>query len=100
MAKTTPVYIFPNHNIDPRQKDRKWILDYCRAAWHHNSAGGTSTYLSNVYRMQYISDYAQGKQSVNNYKQQLGVDDRNDETFININYEPLTVLPKIIDIAL
>ena len=100
MAKTTPVYIFPNHNIDPRQKDRKWILDYCRAAWHHNSAGGTSTYLSNVYRMQYISDYAQGKQSVNNYKQQLGVDDRNDETFININYEPLPVLPKFIDIAL
>lgn len=100
MAKTTPVYIFPDHNIDPRQKDKKWILDYCRAAWHHNSAGGTSTYLSNVYRMQYISDYAQGKQSVNNYKQQLGVDQRNDETFININYEPLPVLPKFIDIAL
>jgi len=93
-------YRFPDHLIDPSRKDEKWILQYCKAAWYHNSGANIGSYWNNAYRYQYISDYAQGKQSINQYKEQLGIDSRSDESWVNINWEVLPILPKFLDMAL
>jgi hypothetical protein len=93
-------YRFPNHLIDPQRKNEDWILQYCKAAWYHNSGANIGSYWNNAYRYQYISDYAQGKQSINQYKEQLGIDSRSDESWVNINWEVLPILPKFLDMAL
>ncbi len=93
-------YRFPDHLIDPSKKNENWILEYCKAAWYHNSGANIGSYFNNAYRFQYISDYAQGKQSINQYKEQLGIDSRSDESWVNINWEVLPILPKFLDMAL
>ena len=93
-------YRFPNHLIDPQRKNEDWILQYCKAAWYHNSGANIGSYWNNAYRYQYVSDYAQGKQSINQYKEQLGIDSRSDESWVNINWEVLPILPKFLDMAL
>ena len=93
-------YRFPDHLIDPQKKNEDWILEYCKAAWYHNSGANIGSYFNNAYRFQYISDYAQGKQSINQYKEQLGIDSRSDESWVNINWEVLPILPKFLDMAL
>lgn len=94
------MYNFPDHLIDPTKKDEKWILDYCRAAWHQNAGTTHGSYLTSVYRYQYLLDYAQGKQSVSQYRKMFGIDEKADEEWLKISWEPLGILPRYLEMAL
>lgn len=90
ISATTQQAAYPDPNIDPRQKDEKWILQYAKAAW-----GGWSTsmpvgsiFYAKAARYLEIREYAMGRQSVGKYQKNLLADDQSDETLMKISWEP------------
>jgi FKBP-type peptidyl-prolyl cis-trans isomerase len=91
---------FPDHNIDPRSKNSDWILRYIKAAWEEFSSGGHKIFWNNRERYAEIKSYAQGAQATNKYKPLMGVDEENDETWLNIDWTIIPIIPKFRRIAL
>lgn len=91
---------FPDHLIDPKDKDKKWILQYCKAAWAKNAGNSHLGYASSVYKYQRLLDYAHGKQSVSNYRKLLGIEENVNEEWLKVNWEPLSILPRFLEMAL
>lgn len=57
-------FTYPDSNIDPRLKNEKWILQYCKAAYY-DGRGYAPMNPVNAFRakMAEIKMYAMGKQS-------------------------------------
>ncbi len=89
-----PGMTFPSHLIDPAKKDRKWILQFVRAAW--SSWNGFGLDRS---RFQKIDDYAQGAQSIDQYKPVMGVDEA-DQSWTELDFAILPVIPGLLVQAL
>lgn len=94
------MHTFPDHLVDPKKKDREWILQYCRAAWDQNGSGTHMSYISQVGKYQTLRDYAQGKQSVSNYRRMLGSAEGHNDEWLKISWEPLAILPVFLERAL
>lgn len=94
------LFQFPDHMVDPKQKGREWIMQYCKAAWHQNAGTTHGSYITTSYDSQRLLDYAQGKQSVSNYRNMLGLTDGKDEEWLKISWEPLAILPRFLEMAL
>lgn len=94
------MFTFPDHNIDPKKKDREWILKYCRAAWDQNGSGTHMSYISQVGKYQTLRDYAQGKQSISGYRRMLGGSESHNDEWLKISWEPLAILPVFLERAL
>lgn len=92
--------IFPKQDIDPRKKDAKWALDYCKAAWQSYSSGGWNSLYSNRNKYRELTDYALSKQSVSKYKKILKASDSPDPSYANMNWQPLAILTKFRELAL
>ena len=86
--------LFPNHLIDPKKKDKAWILQFAKAAWDAWSNFGLER---DRYRV--LDDYAQGRQSIEEYKPVMGVDDQG-ESWTNLDFTVLPIIPKLITQAL
>jgi len=86
------VLAFPDHGIDPKKKDEKWILQFAKAAWGSWAAGMPvgSIFAAKAARYQEIKDYAMGRQAVTKYKKQLLPEDSQDESYEKIDYTPPT----------
>lgn len=79
--------IFPQHDIDPREKGKEWLLKAGRAIWNNWSVGmpvGSSFYAKRD-RCSEIRDYALNKQSNSKYIRTLTGEDNPDTAFINID---------------
>lgn len=98
--KTEMVAGFPNHNIDPRNKNKAWILSFIKAAWDDFRRRNQKFGYNDKYRHDVIKSYASGKQSVTKYKPLLGVDEESNETFLNIDWSVLPIVPKFRRIAI
>ena len=83
---------FPDHNIDPKKKDKAWRLQFAKAAWNSWSIGMPvgSIFAAKAARMAEIADYAMGRQSINKYKKQLLPEDSQDESYDKIDWTPPT----------
>lgn len=93
---------FPSHTLDSSQKDEKWIAQYIKAAWTEF----TSYYPNQMYngRDKYheIKLYMNGNQSISRYKKLLQPREvaNEDQSWININWDILPIIPKFRRIAL
>ena len=82
--------MFPSHLIDPRKKNKDWIQQFARAAWH--------TWYNNGYKRDHfrmLDDYAQGRQSIEQYKPVMGVDEQG-ESWTELDFTVLPVIPKLL----
>ena len=86
---------FPSHLIDPKQKGKDWIMQYCKAAWWSwNNESPRNIFYHNRWRYEEQKQYAMGNQSVSRYYPLMGVKDDTDETFMNISWDIIPIVPK------
>lgn len=85
---------FPDHFVDPSQKGESWILQFSKACaddWENNSwdsfANGQERYHTN--RL-----YSQGNPPIDQYKKRVGSDDDENQSYMNIDFTPVAVIPK------
>lgn len=92
---------FPDHNIDPRDKNEKWLLQFAKAIWNNwnVSMPDGSIFRAKAVRYAEIDDYAQGRQSIDKYKKRLLADAEQDDSWMKIDWSPRPDLKIIRDIA-
>ena len=91
---------YPSHLVDPLEKGREWILQYCKAAYGDYTSVNRGSFFNNRNAYYRLKEYAQGNQSINKYKRVMGVDGDSDETWLAIDWSILPILPKYRRIAL
>ena len=91
MSKTTQ---FPSHLIDPREKDKKWVLKYLKAAYNEYNIGTHESFFNKAHKYNVISSYAHGSQPINKYKPMMGEEEKSDNTWLSINWEPVPIFSK------
>jgi len=92
---------FPSHLIDSKEKNRDWILQYCKAAWSSfENDNPREIFYHARYRYEVIKQYAMGNQSINKYRPLMGVDQEANESWLNIDWSVIPIVPKFRRIAL
>lgn len=91
---------FPSHLIDPKQKNKDWILKYVKAAWDEHNSSNNTMFYPNRTRYNIIKSYALGKQTVDKYKEILKAEEDKDFSWLSIDYSILPIVPKFRRIAL
>jgi hypothetical protein len=93
---------FPSHTIDGSLKDDKWIAQYLKAAWTDFSSYYPNQMYNGRDKYHEIKLYMYGKQSVSRYKKLLQPREvaNEDQSWININWDILPIIPKFRRIAL
>lgn len=87
---------FPSHNIDPEKKDGAWLLKFTQAAWGDCYGQRMFYHARDFY--QTWRDYAYGRQSVDQYKPTMNVDETADTSLWNVTWGVRPVLSKYMDI--
>lgn len=103
MNETSPVINgFPSHTIDSNLKDKQWIAQYLKAAWADFSTYYPNQMYNGRDKYHEIKLYMYGKQSVSRYKKLLQPREvaNEDQSWININWDILPIIPKFRRIAL
>lgn len=85
---------YPDHNIPNKQKGAKWILQYAKAMW---SEWRGSVFYDQRDTMIECQEYSKGQQSVSKYKKAM--DTEENQGFLNLDWTPISVLPKFVDIT-
>jgi hypothetical protein len=89
----------PDHLIDPKKKGKSWILQNVKFLWDDSKSHGAGLYHDKDH-FDNMKNYAHGRQDIDQYKPMLDIDDDEDETWMNLNWEIVSLIPKIRDIAL
>jgi hypothetical protein len=96
--------VFPRHDIDPKKKDKEWILQAVKAAWQESgSMGTTAGFYSSRERFREYRNYAMGNQSVEKYKNYINPKDANGQiadVFQPLDFTIIPFIPKFRKIAL
>lgn len=92
MMNETPLIAFPDQDIDPKKKNKDWILQYAKAAYSNwqISMPTESIFLAKAARYDEIRSYAMGRQSIDKHKKELLPEDPNDESYTKISWAPRT----------
>ena len=92
---------FPSHLIPPSEKGREWIMQYCKAAWSSfENDTPRNIFFHNRFNYEVYKQYAMGNQTINKYKPLLGVDEEASETWLNVDWSVIPIVPKFRRIAL
>lgn len=91
---------FPSHNIDPRKKDEKWHLDYCKAMWEDAASQPKSMFYHNAQQYDRIKSYAHGRQDTAQYKKAMHIDEQSNTTYAVLDFKVLPIVKKHRQIAL
>lgn len=93
---------FPSHLLDSSQKDKKWIAQYIKSAWMDFSTYYPNQLYNGRDKYHETKLYMLGKQSVSRYKKlfQPSQVANEDQSWININWDILPIIPKFRRIAL
>lgn len=98
--KSSAEYEYPSHLIDPKQKDKKWILKYIKAAYHEFIRSGYESFYNNRNNYHIIKSYAEGRQSINKYKPLMGEHEDATTSHLNIDWSVLPILRKYRNLAI
>lgn len=93
-------YGYPSHLIPNAEKGRKWILKYCKAAYKEYSAQTGKIFYGNRFNYATIRDYAMGTQSISKYKKMLDVSESANDSWLNIDWSVLPIVPRFRRLAL
>lgn len=92
---------FPSHLTPNEEKGKNWILQYVKAAWSEYNGGDTAQAFFTARDMYHtIKEYALGNQSIDKYKPLVGVDSESNETWLNIDWSVLPIIPRFRRMAL
>jgi hypothetical protein len=91
---------YPSHLIDPKQKDKKWILKYIKAAYNEFIRSGYESFYNNRNNYHIIKSYAEGRQSINKYKPLMGEHEDATTSHLNIDWSILPILRKYRNMAI
>lgn len=92
---------FPSHLIDPREKNREWIMQFAKAAWSSWSNDNPREIFYNArYKYEVYKHYAMGQQSISKYRPLMGIDEESRETWLNVDWSVIPIVPKFRRIAL
>lgn len=91
---------FPKHDIDPKDKNKSWVLQFVKAAWDDFRARGVKFGYNKKYEIEVIKNYAQGNQSITKYKPLLEVAEDSNDTWLNIDWSIIPIIPKFRRIAI
>lgn len=94
---------FPDHNIDPKKKDKDWILLNAKAIWSNSKTFSSNIFYHGRNKFREYRDYANGRQSADKYKNLVEPKDANGnrpEKFQQLDYTILPIIPKFKKIAL
>ena len=91
---------FPDHGIDPRLKDKNWVLQFVKAAWDDYNKSTFQFGYNDKSNIDVIKTYSQGKQSAAKYKPLLGIERDSDNSWYNIDWSILPLVPKFRRIAI
>lgn len=96
---TTPD--FPSHLVDPKEKGRDWIMQFCKAAWtSFENDNPREIFYHSRFKYEVQKSYAMGNQSVNKYRPLMGVDEEAKEDWLNVDWSIIPIVPKFRRIAL
>ena len=93
-------YGYPSHLIPNAEKGRNWILKYCKAAYKEYSAQTGKIFYGNRFNYATIRDYAMGTQSISKYKKMLDVSESANDSWLNIDWSVLPIVPRFRRLAL
>lgn len=94
---------FPRHDIDPKKKGEKWLLQFSKAAWDDSKGIKNKAFYHNREHFAYLKSYAMGKQNTSQYKNQFVPKDANGRegtSFVNLDYTIIPFIPKFRKIAI
>ena len=92
---------FPSHLINPLEKGRDWVLQFCKAAWSSFEQDNPRELFYHArYRYEVIKSYAMGNQSINKYRPLLNVEEESKEDWLAIDWSVIPIVPKFRRIAL
>lgn len=99
-----PKVSFPQDRIDPRKKGRDWCLQYTRAAWSEWNRSGLQIFnrgsvAEGRFNYDTIADFMEGNQDVKDYYPLMGVDENSDDTWMNLDWSILPVMPKYVRVV-
>lgn len=103
MSDNSPIVNgFPSHTIDSSLKNKEWVASYLKAAWADFSTYYPNQMYNGRDKYHEIKLYMYGKQSVSRYKKLLQPREvaNEDQSWININWDILPIIPKFRRIAL
>lgn len=98
MIKNARVYPFPDDFAAVKGFD--WILKYAKAAHSKYEISPPTIFYNNRSKYYEWRDYAMGNQTIDKYKPMMGVDEQNSETYLNVDWKVLGILPKYLRIAI
>lgn len=92
---------YPRDNIDPKEKDINWGMQYAKAAWHDwNYTIPRTVFYNAADKYEELRLYACGKQPVNKYKKLMGVDEQTNNTYLNLDWTPRPFIIQKRDVAI
>jgi len=91
---------YPSHLVSNTEKNAKWILQYCKAAWNEYQGLNAPSFYHARWKHHRTKEYAMGNQPINKYKPVLGVTEDTNESWLNIDWSVLPIIPKFRRIAI
>ena len=91
--KTTGKRNYPSHLVSNEEKNRSWILQYCKAAWQEYQGVNAGSFYHARWKHHRTKEYAMGNQPINKYKPVLGVTEDTNESWLNIDWSVLPIIP-------
>lgn len=94
-ANSSTIPYFPSHDINPKQKDGKWILHMIQAIWTQFQNQSIKSFNKGVMRYNLNRLYAVGKQPTDIYKPMFELSEDDNTSFMNLDYSPPPIIPKL-----
>lgn len=86
------------HDINPQDKTAPWYLGQVKNIWANWQNTSSRSFAGGIGRYNRFKYYSIGKQPIDQYKPQLGIDDKNNHTWMAIDMTPIPIIPKLIRI--
>lgn len=86
--------------LDPNKDSFDFGLQVAKAVeneWFKRHRNAQSRYYDNQYKYHRLRRYARGEQSISKYKNEMAVD--GDLSYLNLDWTPVPILPKFVDIV-
>jgi len=94
-GNSSTIPYFPSHDINPKQKDGKWMLQMVQAIWTQFQNQSIKSFNKGVMRYNLNRLYAAGKQPTDIYKPMFELSEDDNTSFMNLDYSPPAIIPKL-----
>lgn len=101
MAEEQALTSYPRDDINPKDKNLDWGMQYLKASWYDwNYAIPRTVFYNAADKYEELRLYASGKQPINKYKKLMGVDEQTNLTYLNLDWTPRPFVIQKRDVAI